>query len=156
MEYVFGTIKRKGRYTDILKTVGDEHTDLTDKHTVVREYSDSVITDTFYVTDHYQSKDGEDGKCYDWYEINEHYRYIDYFTPQKESLMPYTDTKQAYIGDIEVSFSNVPAGNLTVYVSDEEGNYPGYTVSRNYNTITVQFEPLEYVTTVTISIAKEN
>ena len=157
MEYIFGTIKRHGKMVDILKTVGDEHTNLTDNHEIVRRYPDSVITDTFTVAEHYLSKDGEDGKKYDWYELANHYRYIDYFTPQKESLInevtPYTESKTAYIDDTEVRFTDVPSGNLTVYVSSSNGEYPNYTVERENDTLTVHFEPLEYVTNVTIAIA---
>lgn len=86
MEYIFGQVKRKGRIIDVLKTVGETHTDLKDNHIIERKYSDSIITDGFYVVDHYLSKDGADGKCYDWYELANHYRYIDYFTPQKAQI----------------------------------------------------------------------
>lgn len=86
MEYIFGTIKRKGRIIDVLKTVGAEHTNLTDNHIIERRYSDSIITDSFYVVEKYLSKDGADGKCYDWYELKDHSRYIDYFTPLKEQI----------------------------------------------------------------------
>lgn len=86
MEYIFGQVKRKGRIIDVLKTVGETHTDLKDNHIIERKYSDSIITDGFYVVDHYLSKDGADGKCYDWYELANHYRYIDYFTPQKQAI----------------------------------------------------------------------
>lgn len=156
MEYIFGTIKRKGRVVDILKTVGEEHTNLTDNHTIVREYSDSTITDTFTVADHYLSKDGEDGKKYDWYELANHYRYIDYFTPQKnalvEELSPYTESKTAYIDDTEVTFEDVPNGNLLVFVTGDD--YPNYAVMRDDDRITVSFlEPLEYVAEVTIQVS---
>ena len=155
MEYIFGTIKRHGKMVDILKTVGEEHTNLTDNHTIVREYSDSTITDTFTVADHYLSKDGEDGKKYDWYELANHYRYIDYFSPQKDALIaevtPYTESKTAYIDDTEVTFADVPQGNLTVYF-ESNGGYPNYNVSRNGDRVTITFEPLEYIGTVTISV----
>lgn len=151
MEYIFGTIKRHGQMVDILKTVGEEHSDLKDNHTIVRKYPDSIITDTFNIVDHYLSDENVE-KCYDWYEISNHYRYIDYFTPQKESLMPYTETKTAYIDDTEVIFTDVPAGNLSVYLSDTNGGFPSFTVERELDTIRVHFEPLEYVTKVTISI----
>lgn len=64
----------------------------------------------------------------------------------------YTDTKTAYLGDTEITFDSVPSGNLSVYVTDAEGNYPNFTAERTGDRITVRFEPLEYVTTVTISI----
>ena len=67
-------------------------------------------------------------------------------------LTPITITKKVSIGDTEVTFNNVPNGNITVFVEDEDGNYPNYTMERNSNIITVYFEPSEYVTTVTLSI----
>lgn len=86
MEYIFGQAKRKGKTIDVLKTVGTTHTNLSDSHIIERKYPDSIITDGFFVVDHYLSKDGADGKCYDWYELSNHYRYIDYFTPQKQAI----------------------------------------------------------------------
>lgn len=70
-----------------------------------------------------------------------------------DAITPYTVTETGYIGDTEVVFENIKDGELTVYVEDEEGNYPEYTVQRSNDTIVVSFtEPLEYITTVTISI----
>lgn len=71
-----------------------------------------------------------------------------------EAVTPYKETKTAYIGDTEVAF-DVPegtGGHVTVFVEDSEGNYPLYTLERTGDRITVTFEPLEYVTTITISI----
>ena len=157
MEYIFGTIKRKGRVVDILKTVGEEHTNLTDNHTIVREYSDSTITDTFTVADHYLSKDGEDGKKYDWYELANHYRYIDYFSPQKDALVeelsPYTDSKTAYIDDTEVTFTDVPNGNLSLFMVDGDNQPVPCSYERINGDVRVSFEQRTSLATVTISIA---
>lgn len=86
MEYIFGNLKIKGIARDVLKTVGAEHTNLEGKHIIERKYSDSIITDAFIVEQHYLSKDGADGKCYDWYVLKDHSRYIDYFTPLREQI----------------------------------------------------------------------
>ena len=67
-------------------------------------------------------------------------------------VTPYAETKTAYIGDTEIVFENVPIGNLSVFVEDSEGNYPDFTIDRAGGIITVTFAPLEYVTTITISI----
>jgi hypothetical protein len=61
-------------------------------------------------------------------------------------VTPYTETKTAYISDTLVVFTNVPSGNLTVYFDKP------YTVEREADRVTVKFEPLEEVTTITISI----
>lgn len=68
------------------------------------------------------------------------------------NITPYKQTKTAYIGDTEVIFNGVIDGNMTVYVKDSNGGYPNYTVERNADIVTVYFEPLEYITDVTISI----
>lgn len=86
MEYIFGIIHKRGKDIHILKTVGSEHTNYVGAHSIERRYSDSIITDNFIVVEKYLSKDGADGKCYDWYELKEHSRYIDYFTPLKEEI----------------------------------------------------------------------
>lgn len=61
-------------------------------------------------------------------------------------VTPYTETKTAYIDDTFIVFTNVPSGNLTVYFDKP------YTVEREADRVTVKFEPLEDVTTITISI----
>ena len=78
---------------------------------------------------------------------------IDNTTNKVDRIEPTTYTKTAYIGDTEVVFTNVPSGNLTIYVMDSEGKVPSYTVERASNSVRVVFEfPLVYITTVTISI----
>lgn len=62
-----------------------------------------------------------------------------------EAVTPYTETKTAYIGDTEVTFSNRP-GNLTVFFP-----HP-YAVERLTDRIIVSFDELEEVTDITISI----
>ena len=68
-------------------------------------------------------------------------------TAQVDSLTPYTDTKTAYIGDTEVVFQN-KQGNLLIYTDKP---FP-YSVDRNNDFIVVNFEPLEEVSQITISI----
>lgn len=63
------------------------------------------------------------------------------------TITPYTETKTAYIGDTEVAFQN-KQGNLLVYTDKP---FP-YSVDRNYDFIVVNFEPLEEVSQITISI----
>lgn len=109
MDYVFGTIKRNGKQIDILKTVGPEHRHLEGKHIIERKYSDSIITDTFYVADHYLSKDGADGKKYDWYVITDHSRYIDYFTPQKAGIEAEISETQNAVCDLSADLEDVLA-----------------------------------------------
>lgn len=82
MDYVFGSEYLDGANIDNVKTVGSEHTDYSGTVTVVRKYTDSDITDTFKAVRKYRTEEDEEGRCYDWYEITDHYRYEDKFTPQ--------------------------------------------------------------------------
>lgn len=70
-------------------------------------------------------------------------------TAQVNAITPYTETKTAYIGDTEISFDNVPSGNLSVFVD----NISEYRTDRVGSTLNIDFfKPLEEVTEVTISI----
>lgn len=71
---------------------------------------------------------------------------IDGVRQSVSEVTPYTETKTAYIYDTMVVFTKVPSGNLTVYFDKP------YTVEREADRVTVKFEPLEEVTTITISI----
>lgn len=109
MEYIFGTIHKKKKDLDILKTVGSYHTALEGKHIIERKYSDSIITDAFTIEKHYLSKDGADGKCYDWYELKEHSRYIDYFTPIKEQITTDINDSQNALCDLSADLDGALA-----------------------------------------------
>lgn len=64
-------------------------------------------------------------------------------------VTPYTETKTAYIGDTEISFDNVPSGNLSVFAD----NISEYRTDRVGSTLNIDFfKPLEEVTEITISI----
>ena len=63
-----------------------------------------------------------------------------------EAAMPFRMTKTAYIDDTEITFKDVPQGNVTVSF-----NKP-YEMERELDRITLTFEPLSEVTDITISI----
>ena len=63
-------------------------------------------------------------------------------------VTPATYTKTAYIGDTEVVFTDVPSGNLTVFTD----NLIEYSMAKDNDRVTISFEPLSEVTTITISI----
>lgn len=81
MEHVFGT---EGEI-EVLKTKGGAHTDLTGYQQVVREYPGEKITDNFRVVRKINSTEDGAGNCYDWYEIDRHYREIDRTGPVAEA-----------------------------------------------------------------------
>ena len=81
MDYVFGHEYLDGADIETVKSVGSDHTDFEGTVTVVRKFTDSDITDTFKVIRKIRTDEDEDGRCYDWYEIKDHYRYEDKFTP---------------------------------------------------------------------------
>lgn len=77
---------------------------------------------------------------------------IDKLGHEVDDAKPYTETKNAYIFDTEIEFKDVPDGNLTVFAKDTAGFYPSLEAQRVGSSVIVTFEPLEYVTAVTISI----
>lgn len=81
MEYVFGT---KGD-AEILKVKSESHTDLTGYQTVKREYHGESVTDHFRVARKLDSKEDEANACYDWYEIDRHYRMVDRTNQEKRN-----------------------------------------------------------------------
>lgn len=75
MEYIFGTNELIGE--EVLRTKGDKHTDLEGFQSVVTEYPDCTIHDSFYVVRKDKSDEDMEGNCYDWYVINRHNRSVD-------------------------------------------------------------------------------
>lgn len=65
-----------------------------------------------------------------------------------DALTPTVLTKTAYIGDTEITFTDVPSGNLTVFTD----NLIAYSMAKDNDRVTISFEPLSEVTTITISI----
>ena len=65
-------------------------------------------------------------------------------------ITPYVSNKRAYYGDSQITFYNVPEGNVSVFFD----NYFGpYSFERVSNMITVSFDVLTVVSTnITISI----
>lgn len=45
--------------------------------TVIRERPEETVTDSFHVVGCVKSSEDGEGNCYDWYEIERHYRYSD-------------------------------------------------------------------------------
>lgn len=84
MDYIFGYDDFTGN--EVLKTVGAEHSDLNGFQETVREYFDCTITDSFFVIQKTKSDEDEEGRCYDWYLIDQHNRIIDRTNPIKANL----------------------------------------------------------------------
>lgn len=77
MEYVFGTSKQNGIACENLKTIGETHSNLSGYISTIREFADGTkITDRCRIVKKYASKE-ENGRCYDWYLIDSHYRETD-------------------------------------------------------------------------------
>ena len=68
------------------------------------------------------------------------------------NVTPTTYTKTAYIGDTEVTFADIKNGNISVFIEDSEGNFPIFDMTKSGDLLTVYFEPLENVATITVSI----
>lgn len=61
-------------------------------------------------------------------------------------ITPYKETKTAYIDDTEITFDNVPSGNLTVFFDGD------YEAERQADRVVIHFEALEEVKEITIMI----
>lgn len=69
-----------------------------------------------------------------------------------KTLTPYTASATAYIDDTQVIFSNVPSGNISVFMTDGEGQNVPYTVEYVNGSVVVMFDKRESLATVNISI----
>lgn len=77
-------------------------------------------------------------------EINSRLDYI--FNLKINDITPYEETKTAYIDDTEITFENVPQGNLTVFFDKD------YEVERIGDKVVISFEALTEVKDITIMI----
>lgn len=50
---------------------------MTGFHQIEQTYPDQTITDSFRIVQKLDSKEDAEGNCYDWYEIDHHYRVAD-------------------------------------------------------------------------------
>lgn len=55
-------------------------------HQIEQIYPDQVVTDNFRVVRKLDSQTDDDGNCYDWYEIDRHYRFVDKSGPVAEQV----------------------------------------------------------------------
>ena len=69
-----------------------------------------------------------------------------------KAVTPVTMTKTAYIDDTEVTFTDAPQGNVSVYMTDKDGQNVPCTFERVYNGIKVSFEKRNSLAEITISI----
>lgn len=69
------------------------------------------------------------------------------------SVTPYTDSKTAYIDDTEVTFADVPQGNLSLFMVDGDNQPVPCTYERINGNVRVSFEQRTSLATVTIQIS---
>ena len=107
IEYIFGHITHDNHEIEILKTIATTHTDLQGFCQIVRDYPDQTITDSFLVINHYHSAEDIEGKCYDWYEIDKHYRIQDKTGPIRDNLTTIQDAICEQDTSISTYFANI-------------------------------------------------
>ena len=71
---------------------------------------------------------------------------VDDTTNKVDAITPYSATKQAYIGDTELVFDDVPQGTTVVY------GLSNYNISNEMGELRITFSPLDSVTDVTINV----
>lgn len=57
---------------------------MTGFHQIEQVYPDQTITDNFRIVEKIDSQEDAEGNCYDWYEIDRHYRTVDKTGPLAE------------------------------------------------------------------------
>lgn len=100
MEYVFGT---QGEI-EVLQVKGSAHTDLTGYHQIERAYPDQTITDNFCVVRKLDSKEDVEGSCYDWYEIDRHYRATDKTGPLARQAVENAAAAETAICELDAGY----------------------------------------------------
>ena len=84
--YTFGSMKYRGQYVEVVKTISDtKHTNLLGFCHVVENYTDCTITNDFRIVEKYQSDDNGE-KYFDWYIIDSHKTEKDYFRPAQPEI----------------------------------------------------------------------
>lgn len=63
---------------------------MTGFHQIERSYPDQTVTDCFRVVRKLDSLEDGEGNCYDWYEIDRHYRFTDKTGPVAQQLVEST------------------------------------------------------------------
>lgn len=120
MEYVFGTQKD----VEIIKTKGSCHSGLTGYHQIEQKYPDQTVTDSFHIVRLLNSGEDSEGNCYDWYEIDHHYRFTDKFTPAKPELETgINDTQDAICilsEDMETRLAEIEDALCEITAEEEE------------------------------------
>lgn len=77
---------------------------------------------------------------------------LDNTSNKVDRIEPTTYTKTVGIGETEVTFTDIANGNISVFIEDNEGKFPTFDMDKSGNILTVYFEPLENVATITVSI----
>lgn len=86
---------------EVLKVKGDAHTDLTGFHQIERTYPDQTITDTFRIVKKLRSEDDGEGSCYDWYEIDHHFRVADKTGPLVQQMAENAESAENAICELD-------------------------------------------------------
>ncbi len=100
MEYVFGTKEEM----EILKVKGGSHTDLSGYHQTERIYPDQTITDSYHIVRKLDSQEDAEGNCYDWYEIDHHYRIADKTGPLAQQAAENAAATEDAICELDAGF----------------------------------------------------
>lgn len=119
MEYVFGT---QGEI-EVLKTKGSTHTDLTGFHQIEHEYPDQTITDNFRIVQKLNSQEDGEGNCYDWYEIDHHYRVTDKTGPLAKQAVENATAAETALCELDAGYDErVSAVEVALCELDEKVN----------------------------------
>lgn len=79
---------------------------------MVQEYPDQTVTDNFRIVRKLDSQEDVEGNCYDWYEIDRHYRTMDKTGPLVDQVAQLQEEK-AVLEDTICELDSSTDGRIT-------------------------------------------
>lgn len=89
MEYVFGRLP-DGSQNLMVKSKAE--TDLAGRTEIRRDFDDCFIIDNFYAGEKYKTETDSEGIFYDWYNVSDHGRTIDYSKKLEPQIQSNSDS----------------------------------------------------------------
>lgn len=100
MEYIFGKSTHHHEDVLILRTKGEERTELTGLVEHLEEFADSTIKTSCRIVEKIDSSQDDQGNCYDWYIIDQYNREVNLSDAEREKLNAEIDSLVADCGEL--------------------------------------------------------
>ena len=93
---------------------------MTGFHQIERSYPDQTVTDCFRVVRKLDSLEDGEGNCYDWYEIDRHYRFTDKTGPVADVVIVTGDEDLLVISD-DGTIIRMDVGSISLLSRSTQG-----------------------------------